>query len=66
VNNTGISSAAPLLEYGEQEWRQVMNTNLDRCFFLAKAVIPPMRDRGWGRIINIASVYSTLGVNNDR
>ena len=65
VNNAGISRKAPLLDYGEEEWRQVMNTNLDSCFFLAKAVIPHMRDNGWGRIINIASVYSTLVLNND-
>jgi NAD(P)-dependent dehydrogenase (short-subunit alcohol dehydrogenase family) len=65
VNNAGISHKAPLLECGEEEWRQVMNTNLDSCFFLAKAVIPHMRDQGWGRIINIASVYSTLVLNND-
>lgn len=64
VNNAGTSSPAPLLEYSERQWRQVMNTNLDACFFMAKAVIPSMRDRRWGRIINIASVYSTLVLNN--
>lgn len=48
VYNTGPSIPAPLLEYSEQQWRQVMNTNLDGCFFMAKAVIPSMRDRGWG------------------
>jgi len=65
VNNAGISRKAPLLDYGEEDWRQVMNTNLESCFFLSKAVIPHMRDRQWGRIINIASVYSTLVLNND-
>lgn len=65
VNNAGTSSPAPILEYSEREWRRVMNTNLDGCFFMAKAVIPAMRDQGWGRIINIASVYSTLVLNND-
>jgi 3-oxoacyl-[acyl-carrier protein] reductase len=61
VNNAGISRKAPLLDYGEEEWRQVMNTNLDSCFFLAKAVIPHMRDNGWGRIINITSVVAQTG-----
>src|ERR1700722_13414668 len=65
VNNAGISSIAPLLSHEEKEWREVMNTNLDSLFFMAKAVIPHMRDQQWGRIINIASVYSSLAMNND-
>jgi NAD(P)-dependent dehydrogenase (short-subunit alcohol dehydrogenase family) len=64
VNNAGISFTAPLLAHEETEWRRVMNTNLDSHFFMAKAVIPGMRDQRWGRIINIASVYATLALNN--
>jgi NAD(P)-dependent dehydrogenase (short-subunit alcohol dehydrogenase family) len=65
VNNAGISSLAPLLSHEENTWRAVMSTNLDSLFFLAKAAIPHMREQNWGRIINIASVYSTLALNND-
>jgi NAD(P)-dependent dehydrogenase (short-subunit alcohol dehydrogenase family) len=65
VNNAGISSLGPLLTHEEKEWREVMSTNLDSLFFMAKAAIPHMRDQNWGRIINIASVYSTLAMNND-
>jgi NAD(P)-dependent dehydrogenase (short-subunit alcohol dehydrogenase family) len=65
VNNAGISFLAPLLSHDEKQWRDVMGTNLDSLFFMAKAVIPHMRDQNWGRIINIASVYSTLAMNND-
>jgi NAD(P)-dependent dehydrogenase (short-subunit alcohol dehydrogenase family) len=64
VNNAGISFIAPLLSHEEKEWRQVMNTNLDSHFFMAKEVIPFMRDQHWGRIINIASIYGTLASNN--
>jgi NAD(P)-dependent dehydrogenase (short-subunit alcohol dehydrogenase family) len=65
VNNAGISFQAPLLSHEEKEWREVMSTNLDSLFFMAKVVIPHMRDQKWGRIINIASVYSSLALNND-
>ena len=65
VNNAGTSFTAPLLCHDEKEWRKVVSTNLDSLFFMAKATIPHMRDQNWGRIINIASVYSTLAMNND-
>ena len=65
VNNAGISFIAPLLAHEEKEWRQVMSTNLDSHFFMAKEVIPRMRDQNFGRIINIASIYGTLASNND-
>lgn len=64
VNNAGTSNRAPVLEYSERQWRQVIDTNLKSCFFMAQAAIPSMRDHRWGRIINIASVYSTLVLNN--
>ena len=65
VNNAGISFIAPLLSHQEKEWREVMNTNLDSHFFMAREVIPLMRDQHWGRIINIASIYGSLASNND-
>jgi NAD(P)-dependent dehydrogenase (short-subunit alcohol dehydrogenase family) len=65
VNNAGISHVAPLLAHEEADWRRVMNTNLDSHFFMAKEVIPLMREQSWGRIINIASIYGTLASNND-
>ena len=63
VNNAGVSGIAPLLELEEAEWRRVMATNVDAAFFMAQAVLPAMRDRGWGRIVNIGSVYGTLALN---
>ena len=63
VNNAGISSIAPLLKSDEAAWRRVMATNVDAAFFMAQGVLPSMRDRRWGRIINIGSVYGVLALN---
>lgn len=63
VNNAGISARAPLLSYSERDWRSVMTTNVEACFFMAQEALPSMRERGWGRVINITSVYATLGLN---
>ena len=65
VNNAGYARNAPLLTYEVEKWREVMNVNLESCFFMAQEVIPHMRDQGWGRIINITSVYSTNVMNNE-
>ena len=63
VNNAGVSSIAPLLSSTEEEWRRVMATNVDAAFFMAQAVLPSMREREWGRIVNIGSVYGVLALN---
>ncbi len=64
VNNAGTSANAPLLDYTVSDWRRIMETNLEACFFLAQQAIPAMRDQGYGRIVNIASVYGSLGLNH--
>ena len=63
VNNAGVSGRAPLLRYDVADWRRVMATNLEAAFFLSQAAIPSMREQGWGRIVNITSVYGSLGLN---
>ena len=63
VNNAGISHQAPLLAATPEDWRAVMATNLDAMFFLAQAALPTMRAQQFGRIINIGSVYGSLGLN---
>lgn len=63
INNAGVSSIAPLLSSTEEEWRRVMATNVDAAFFMAQAVLPSMRERQWGRIVNIGSVFGVLALN---
>jgi len=60
VNNAGVQHRAPIEEFGDADWRRVMGTNLDAPFYLARAVVPAMKARGAGKIINIASIMSRL------
>jgi NAD(P)-dependent dehydrogenase (short-subunit alcohol dehydrogenase family) len=65
VNNAGVSGAnAPLWEYPDDEWRHVMETNLNSVFYCCKAVVPHMIAGGFGRIVNIASVAGKEGNPN--
>lgn len=60
VNNAGIQHRAPIEQFSDADWRRLMATNLDAPFYLARAVIPAMKRKGAGKIINIASLASTL------
>jgi NAD(P)-dependent dehydrogenase (short-subunit alcohol dehydrogenase family) len=64
VNNAGISARLPLLTHDPDSWRRVMETNVEAMFFLSQAVLPTMRDQGYGRIVNIGSVYGALALNS--
>jgi 3-oxoacyl-[acyl-carrier protein] reductase len=65
VNNAGIAGrAAPLWEQTEEDWRQIIAINLDGVFHCCRAVIPHMRQRGYGRIVNIASIAGKEGNPN--
>jgi 3-oxoacyl-[acyl-carrier protein] reductase len=61
VNNAGVLSNAKSQATDEAEWRRVLAVNLDGAFFLARAVAAPMRERGWGRIINTGSLAAKTG-----
>jgi 3-oxoacyl-[acyl-carrier protein] reductase len=61
VNNAGIARAQKLVDITEQDWDELMAVNLKSCFLVTQAVVPGMRERRWGRIINISSVAAHLG-----
>ena len=61
VNNAGITRDGTLLKMTYQMWKEVMDTNLGGCFNMAKATFPGMRERGWGRIVNIGSINGQAG-----
>jgi len=60
VNNAGIQHTAPLEEFPDDKWEQILAINLSAAFHATKAALPHMRRRGWGRIINIASAHGLV------
>ena len=61
VNNAGITRDGTLLRMTYEMWDDVMRVNLGGCFNMAKATFPGMRERGWGRIVNIGSINGQGG-----
>lgn len=60
VNNAGIQHTAPVDEFPDDRWDAIIAINLSAAFHAIKAVLPGMRQRGWGRIINIASAHGLV------
>jgi 3-oxoacyl-[acyl-carrier protein] reductase len=61
VNNAGIAPECPLDAVTEEEWDRVIAVNLKGQFLVCQAVVPHMRARGYGRIVNIASEQGIIG-----
>ncbi len=65
VNNAGVAGkAAPVWEQSDEDWQRVIAINLTGTFYCCRAVIPHMRQRGYGRIVNVASVAGKEGNPN--
>lgn len=60
VNNAGMQRRAPLDQFDDADWRELMTINLDSVYYVSKAVAPHMIARGRGKIINIGSVQCEL------
>ncbi len=61
VNNAGIRPTCPFGEMTPKEWVRVHQVNLDSVFYFCSAVFPKMRDKNWGRIINLSSLAAQQG-----
>jgi len=61
VNNAGIARVQPMDEVTVQDWDELMTVNVKSCFLMTRAVVPAMRRRQWGRIINLSSVAAQVG-----
>ena len=61
VNNAGITRDGAFHKMKPEQWREVMTTNLDSAFNMTRPIINGMRDRGYGRIINISSINGQKG-----
>ena len=64
INNAGIQHTSPTEEFPEDKWDAIIAINLSSAFHSAKAAIPLMREHGFGRIINIASVHGLVASKN--
>jgi NAD(P)-dependent dehydrogenase (short-subunit alcohol dehydrogenase family) len=64
VNNAGITLDKPSVEVTDEDWDEVLTTNLASMFRCCRAVAPGMIERGRGKIINIGSMYGKLGVSH--
>jgi 3-hydroxybutyrate dehydrogenase len=62
VNNAGIAESAPLLKTTDELWQRHLAINLSGTFYCTRAALPAMVERGWGRIINVASVAGKTGM----
>lgn len=64
VNNAGIQHTAPIEAFPRERWDAVIAVNLSAAFHAMQAAIPAMRERGWGRIVNIASAHGLVASAN--
>jgi NAD(P)-dependent dehydrogenase (short-subunit alcohol dehydrogenase family) len=62
INNAGINLRKQLVEFTLEEWTRVLDTNLTSVFLMCRSFVPHMRGRGYGRVINIASMMSWVSL----
>ncbi|MDP3063671.1 MAG: 3-hydroxybutyrate dehydrogenase [Chloroflexota bacterium] len=60
VNNAGFQHVAPVEEFPEEQWMKLVQVMLTAPFQLTRRLLPGMKGRGWGRIINIASIHGLV------
>jgi 3-hydroxybutyrate dehydrogenase len=60
VNNAGIQHVAPVDEFPIEKWDQIIAVNLSSAFHATRAALPGMKQRGWGRIVNVASAHGLV------
>jgi len=61
VNNAGVLHSTAMEDITEEEWDSMMDINLKSCFFASQKVLPSMKKKGWGRIINMSSLAGRMG-----
>jgi 3-hydroxybutyrate dehydrogenase len=60
INNAGIQHVSPIEDFPDDKWSAIIGINLTSAFYLSKAVWPGMKERKFGRIINIASAHGLV------
>jgi 3-hydroxybutyrate dehydrogenase len=64
VNNAVVRHFAPVEQFPPERWDEALAVNLSAPFHLIRLALPAMKQRNWGRIINMASIYSTRATEN--
>jgi len=64
INNAVVRHFSPAEEFPVERWNEALAVNLSAAFHTIRLALPEMRRQGWGRIINIASIYSFIGAAN--
>jgi|SRR5688500_6973204 3-hydroxybutyrate dehydrogenase len=64
VNNAVARHTAPVESFDPDAWDEALAVNLSAAFHLTRLAVPHMRARGWGRIVNVSSIYGLIGVGN--
>jgi 3-hydroxybutyrate dehydrogenase len=64
VNNAVVRHTAPVEAFGTSEWEDGLAVNVSAAFHTIRLTIGGMKDRGWGRIINVSSIYGLRGATN--
>jgi NAD(P)-dependent dehydrogenase (short-subunit alcohol dehydrogenase family) len=61
VNNAGVAASGPIKSLSLEEWNRILAVNATGTFLCTRAFLPAMATRGWGRVINVASITSRVG-----
>jgi NAD(P)-dependent dehydrogenase (short-subunit alcohol dehydrogenase family) len=62
INNAGMNIRKPVTDFTLAEWRQVMDTNVTGVFLMCRSFVPQMKSQGYGRILNLTSIMSHVGL----
>lgn len=62
INNAGLNIRGPVQSLSESDWDSVLDVNLKAPWLLARRFAPPMAERGWGRVVQMGSVLSAIGI----
>jgi 3-hydroxybutyrate dehydrogenase len=61
INGAGIAASAPLVRTTDDLWQKILATNLSGAFYCMREAMPEMAERGWGRVVNLASIAGKTG-----
>lgn len=64
VNNAGVNHRVPVLDYSEEAWDLVIDTNLKGYFLVTQAIAPQMLENGYGKVINMSSIMGAVALPN--